>query len=239
MPTLSENQIGEWICRRLGSNVVGVELSQDHIDDAINDAKIWWQSFVGQAKSVVFTLTGGTEYLGSLIASDIDSVVDVNFEINGEIFANLFAWADVEIDPFTWVYDGHGGYSELIQYMQYREMAKQTISSDRTWEWDRSRQTLIISPRPDAGSKIMVTYLSKNVDVTYLQNEEMFVFRNYALSQAMKMLAMIRMKFSDKPSATGSFSMDGDAMYANGEALEKDMEERMMSLALPVGFFAE
>lgn len=237
----TEAQVKEWICRRLGRGVVAVELTDDQVDDAITEAKVWWQSWVGQCKSVLFTLTGSTEYAETLIASDIDSIVDVVFELSSQSFTNLFSWADVEINPYTWIYGGgdRGAYSTLVQYMQYREMAKQIASSDQDWDWDRAKRSMIITPQPDAGSRVLVTYISTTMVMDYLTNYEMRIFRTYALSQAMKVLAMIRMKFSGKPSATGEFSMDGDALWANAEAIEQDAEEKARQLQAPTGFFAE
>jgi len=235
----TEAQVKEWVCRRLGKGVVKVELTDDQVDDAINEAKEWWQMWVGQCKSVLFTLTGGTEYPEALIASDIDSIVDVVFEIESASFANLFSWADVEVNPYTWIYGGEGDYSTLVQYMQYREMAKQITSSDKDWDWDRAKRSLIITPTPDAGARVLVTYISTTMVVDYMTNYEMRIFRNYALAQAMRTLGMIRMKYAEKPSAMGGFSMDGDAVWANAEAMEADAEEKARQLQAPTGFFAE
>ena len=55
----------------------------------------------------------------------------------------------------------------------------------------------------------------------------------------MRTLATIRMKYGDKPSATGAFTMDGDAMWANAEAMEIQIEEKMRLMQQPVGFFIE
>ena len=236
----TEAQVKEWICRRLGKGVVNVELTGDQLNDAVRDAKEWWQMWVGQLKSVMLTLTSSTEYAEALIASDIDSVVDVVFEIESQSLTNLFSWADVEVNPYTWIYGGtSGGYSTLVQYMQYREMAKQIVSADKDWDWDRAQRKLIVSPQPEAGSRVLVTYISTEVDMDYIANYEMRIFRNYALAQAMKTLGVIRTKYAGKPSATGEFSMDGDTLWANAEALEAEMEEKARQLQAPVGFFAE
>jgi len=235
----SEVQVKEWICRRLGKGVVGVELKDDQVDDAVIEAKQWWQMWVGQAKSVLITMPGGTEVPEASIATDIDSVVDVVFEISGNSFADYFSWADVELNVYSWLGQGGGGYSELVQYMQYREMAKSLVAADNDWDWDRARRVLTVTPEQAAGKKIMVTYLSTEMDMAYVTNYEMDVFRKYALAQAMKTLAMIRMKYSGKPSATGEFSMDGDALWANAEAIEAEVEEKMRNLQEPVGFWAE
>jgi hypothetical protein len=219
--------------------VVDVELTPEQVDDAVEDAKRWWQMWVGQMKSVMYTLTGGTEYNASDIATDIDSIVDVVFEYSQVSFLDYFKWADVEINPYQYVWGGEGGYSALLQYIQYREMAKQIVSSERDWEWDRARRKLIVMPQPDTGVNVLVTYLSEDMEMSYLTNYELKIFMDYALSQAMKILATIRMKYAGKPSSTGEFSMDGDALYANGEALEKDTEEKARMLQAPTGLFAE
>jgi hypothetical protein len=81
-------------------------------------------------------------------------------------------------------------------------------------------------------------YLSTQVDLRYLSNAEYWLFREYAQVQAMKTLAMIRMKYSDKPSATGTFSMDGDSVWANAEAREMELVEKIRQLQSPIGFWA-
>jgi hypothetical protein len=195
---------------------------------------------VGQLKSTLLTLTSSTEYAEAGIASDIDSVVDVVFESSSDSLNNLFNWADVEVNPYTWVYSHNsGGYSGLVQYMQYRELAKEVVSAELDWDWDRAKRSLIIMPTPTAGSRVLVTYISTDVDLVYLTNYEMSIFRKYALAMAMKKLAIIRMKIADKPGAIGNFTMDGDAMWANAEAIEQDLEEKARQLQAPVGFIAD
>ena len=106
--------IREWIYRSLGKGVVNVELTSDQLDDVIDHAESWWQTWVGQSKAVLYTMTGGTEYDGTAIAADIDSIVDVTFEGAGADFTNLFAWADVEINPYTYTFSNGYDYSTLV-----------------------------------------------------------------------------------------------------------------------------
>jgi hypothetical protein len=111
------------------------------------------------------------------------------------------------------------------------------VSADLDWEWDRARRTLILMPPPLSGQRIGIVYLSTQVDMQRLTNYEQWIFKEYAQMQAMKTLAMIRMKYSEKPSATGSFGMDGDAMYANADAREQELTEKVRQLQSPVGFW--
>lgn len=234
-----EAQIKEWMQRKIGACVVNVEADEDQLDDGIEQAKGWWQMWVGERKVVVVPIVSGQyEYLGSDFATDIDSVVDVTFEASGSTLSNMFGWADVEINPYTTVFGGQGGYSEVLQYMQYREMSKEICSADRDWDWERATKSLTISRSSSTGTKMLVEYISKEMDLAYLTNYEMRQFRDYALAQTMKAVGNIRSKFQGKPSATGEFSMDGDIMWSNGDALEKEAEEKMRQLQEPIGFFA-
>lgn len=236
----TEPQILDYIRRRLGHPVVKVELSDDQLRDAIADAKRWWASWVGQLKSVTLTTTGSSVIEEATIGSDVDTVVDVifDFEAGGDL-TQLYAWANVEISPYTFVYGGGVDYSELLQYLQQREMAKRMVSADADWAWDEASRVLRLSPTMSAGRTIMVYYQSNDVEIGVLTNSEVDLVRKYALAQAMRTLATIRMKYSDRPSATGSFTMDGDAMWANAEAIQAEVEEKMRQVQRPVAFWLE
>jgi hypothetical protein len=240
----TDAELRTWIKRRLGDGVICVELTDEQLDIAIEDARMFSRAWVGQPKMVMLTLTQSTEYAEALIGPDVDCVCEVIFPVSDDL-TRLFSWADVEVNPYTWVYTGYGGYSALVQLMQYREFGKRIVSADLDWEWDRATRSLRISPQPSlwsmdgvAGRQVGVVYLSTQVDMTRLSNAEYWLFREYAQCQAMKTLAMIRTKYADKPSATGSFGMDGDGMYANAEAREQELVEKIRQLQSPIGFWA-
>ncbi len=233
----TDAELRTWIKRRLGHGVICVELTDEQLDIAIEDAKRFWAAWVGQPKMVYLTTTGSSEIAEATIGTDVDCVVEVTYPVSDDL-TRLFSWADVEVNPYTWVYQGYGGYSALVQLMQYREMGKRVVSADLDWEWDRAQRKIILMPPPDVGQRIGVVYLSTQVDATKFSNAEYWLFREYAQCQAMKTLAMIRTKYADKPSATGSFGMDGDGMYANAEAREQELVEKIRQLQSPVGFWA-
>lgn len=238
MLSRTKANVSSWIYEELGRGVVDVELTSEQVDRAIDAAMNWWQTFVGQCKATMLVLTGSNEYDVSLIGNDVDSIVEVVFEGYSDDIWNMFKWADVEVNLYDHAYSPHGGYSAVLQYMQYREMSRQIMSADRDWEWDRGRGKLILTPRPSAGTRASVVYISRSVELEYLTNYEFDIFRKYAKSQAMQTLGAIRRKYAGLPSATGEFTLDGDALYAEGRDLEKDMEEKAMQLEEPVGFFA-
>lgn len=212
----------------------------EQLEDAITESQEYWMQWVGRILSTDLDITAESrEYPAALIGTDVDSVVDVAFDAYDEGLRDVFGWADVEINPYQWVYGGRGGYSAINQYMMYREDARKITSSDRDWEWDRTRRVLIISPRYSDTRKVKVLYLSRCFDFAYLTTYEWLQFRKYALAQAMKILATIRMKFPEKPGAAGQFTMDGETMWANAEALEMQVEEKMRLMQRPVGIFTD
>lgn len=236
----ANNAIAEWIKRKLGCDVIGVELTDDQIDDAIADAREYWMQWVGRVRMVELSVSSTTrEYPAASLGSDVDSVVDVYFSINNSGWTDVYGWADVEVNPFQLTYEGRGGYSGFAQYMMYRDDARKLMSVDRDWEWDKSRRMLILSPRNADISTVMVAYLSRCFDYDYLNSYEWKLFKDYALMSAMKTLATIRMKFPEKVSATGTFTMDGDSMWANAEAMEMRIEEKMRLMQRPVGIFTD
>lgn len=225
-----------WILRKLGCDVQSVELSDDQLDDAITEAQEYWLMWVGMVRAIDLDIQPETlEYAASLLGPDVNSVVDVYFDTYDDGLWDIFAWADVEVNPFQWVYEGRGGYSGLVQYMQYREDARRIVSADKDWAWDKSRRVLIISPRFSQTRKVKVIYLSRCFDYEYLNTYEWKLFRDYALAKAMKTLANIRMKYPEKPGATGTFSMDGETLYANAETMELNTEEKMRQMQHPIG----
>lgn len=236
--SLAIAKLKAWISRKLGCDVIGLELTDEQLDDAITDAQEYWMQWVGNTKAVDLTITDEKrEYADTDIGTDVDSVVDVYFDTQGDSFNDVFGWADVQINPYQWVYSRQGGYSAINQFMMYREDANRIMSGDRDWEWDDSRKVLVISPRNSDTRTIKVVYISRCFDFTKMRTYEWNQFRRYALAQAMKTLSVIRTKYSDLPSATGTFSMDGETLWANAEAMEMSVEEKMSNLQRPTIIF--
>lgn len=247
---MNEAEIRGYIQRKLGECVVGVELTTDQIDDAISDAKLWFASYIGQVGYATLTLDGNNEYD---VIDGAETVVDVFFPSDGNTILDVFSWAGVKlgIDDIapgfggSQTYGGYGcgagrsrfnSYSGLVQYMQYLELAKYTVSADRDWEWDRSRRKLIVSPSFDAGVMIAYLYMTDSIDLSKLIQAEQKLVRDYAYAESLITLGNIRTKFSDLPSAQGSFTMNGDTMFANGQEMKADLDEKILRIREPVPF---
>jgi hypothetical protein len=232
-------KLKEYIKRKLGDGVVCVELTEEQLDDAIRDAEEFWMQWVGREKIVDFTFTGAVVYPADSIASDIDSITNVYFDVDDESLRDVFGWAGVEINPFQTVYQGRGGYASLVQLMQYRENAQRIVSADKDWGWNRANRTLEISPKLEGTRRVKILYQSRSFDYNYLATYEWHLFRDYALAKSMRTLGLIRMKYAELPSATGGFSMDGDSLWSNAEMMEMSIEDKMRNMQRPTGFWVE
>lgn len=231
---MDESQIAAYIRRKFGDCVVGVELTIDQIDDAIQDAKWWFASYIGQWDMTTFVTVGTqTEYD---VVSEAESVVEVIFPVQGDSLYQIWAWAGVPYNLADHFY--HLGeyllYSDLVSRIQYLELSKKVASADRDWEWDRARRKLIISPNPGSGYTVAYVYMVE-VDVTKLDQKESKLVRDYAYACAMETLGNIRTKFSDWPSAQGTFTMNGDTLLSNSETLKMNLDEKILTLREPIG----
>jgi hypothetical protein len=236
------SRLKDWIMRSLGCDTVSVELTDDQLNDCIDEAQNYWQMWVGNVKAVLVTVTANREYPAIAIAEDVGSVVDVIFDDISDGFRNLWGWAGVSIDPAQYLNgfgQGYGrnigynnGNSALTQYMMHLEDSQRIMSTDRDWQWDRPRRTLVVWPGTNS-SKMMVYYLSRCFDYAVLEPHEWTLFREYCLGKAMMKLGQIRMKYQDLPSATGDFTLDGESLYANAEAKLLQLEEKMRLMQRP------
>jgi hypothetical protein len=227
-------KLKDWILRKLGCDVVGVELTDEQLEDAIGDAQEFWMQMTGMLKSADLTVSeGDLEYPVALIGSDVDTVVDVYFDGYGDNIRDAFKWADVEVNPYQWTFGMSGGHFDIVQHRQYVEDAEKMLSADRDWMWDRTRRVLVLSPDYNSTRTVKVIYASRCFDFGFLTTYEWRYFREYALAQAMKTLSIIRTKFPEKVSATGSFSMDGETLWANAEAKEMQVVEQVRLMQRP------
>ena len=243
-PSQSEADIKRWTKRRFGFGVVDVELTDDSLDDAIDSAKRWFSSYVGQEAIALLTVppSGGEVD----VPDDVETVTEVVFENRNQNFINIFDWADVELSPIGYgAYYGSpsGSYSYLVQAQQYIEQGQKIISADRDWEWVRPTRKLRLFPTNETGgrgigNKAVIRYLRNTVDLAELYQYEYDLVRRYSYAEAMETLGYIRTKFASLPSASGEVTLNGDLLVSNAEGIKLALSEEIKLKRRPAGFFA-
>ena len=230
----------EYVKVRMGQGVVAVELTNGQIVLAIEDAKMWYCSYMSQLRSYVTVIPTNNQLI---MNEECDLVVDVVFENNQAI--DIFKWAGVEFNLYDPLNSGVAGggtsmYSDFVQNLQYWETGRRIFSSDNDWDYEEYYKRLRLYPTDNfrTGSHIAIVYQvgSEHLNVLKLRTKEFNLLRQYSFAQAMETLGWIRTKYSDLPSATGSMSMNGDTLLVNSETLKITLTEQIQKLREPIGF---
>jgi len=232
----TRGRIRDYIKRKFGHPTVHVELEDDQLQDAVEEALAWFAGLVGIVHTDSLTANGTGEY-------DVNDDVSIVTEVvptpsNLDSLVTPFAWADVELTPMAYGYriSGLGRYSELLQYMQYLEQAKRLVGADFDWEWDRAARKLRLSPAELVSGTVIYYYTPKSLSLDNLTPYEVRLIRQYAYAEAMEVLGQIRSKYSELPSSTGGVTLNGETLLANAEALRESLEEKAKMLRKPLGF---
>ena len=244
-----------WARRKLGEDGscgVKVELTDNQLTQALDDAKEWFSAFVGLHKEGTLSLIGDqTEYDLSSVSPAIEQVVKVWFPSRGtELdFRVLYpGFLDVHGIP----YDGgvmYGyGYPQttLIQTMQTLETNRKFLSTDLDWEFYYDNMTtpvtrlLRVMPPPyEAGTAVYLYRVDPSeIKLEHYSPRHLWFLREWALAEAKYTLGRIRGKYtSGLPAAGGDRTLDGDALIQEAREDKERLEEKILEQqgpALPV-----
>ena len=231
------NSILEYVKIRMGEGVVAVELTDGQIMLAIEDAKMWYCTYMSQLRSYV-TVIPATNQL--TMDEECDLVVDVIFENNQAI--DIFKWAGVEFNLYDPLHSSGNDslYSDYVQNLQYWETGRRIFSSDDDWDYEEYYKKLRFFPTNNyrSGSNVMIVYQvgAEYLDILKMRTKEYNLLRQYSYAQAMETLGWIRTKYSELPSATGSLNLNGDTLLVNSETLKITLSEQIQKIREPIGF---
>ena len=235
----SVQDIKDFITRRLGNGVVAVELTDDQLQDAVDSAAMMYHQMIGAYQFTTLTTTGAGEYQ---MPASCFVVCEVYFDAARSGLYESFDWAGVELGPMSFgMYGGYrdssgagGGYSYLVQAMNYRDQAKRILNVDEDWFWDRERRLLCLTGTRE-NQEIGVKYQTNILDWSALYPSEYHLFRQWALSEAMITLGQIRTKYGSLPSAQGDLSLNGDALKSEADGLQMNLMEKLKTIRPPMG----
>lgn len=241
------NTLRNWIFRRLGAPVLRVELHEDQIDDAIQDALTWFSDRAGIESAHKLTiLDGQPDYdLATIFGFSkeppvIQNVLDVAFEAPDTILRDDFGFF-YGIPFFGGLLAAGAGprirgqifaYSSLIQWLQYIEQAKRILSAERTWEYEEFSGILHIVPIPNLTVRAIV-FLKRKLTIEEFPklparyNE---LVKKRSLFGAMERLIAVRGKYDALPGAGRDYSLNADPLRAEADAIKEETEERMQSV---------
>ena len=235
----SVQDIKDYITRSLGGGVVAVELTDLQLQDAVDSAAMLYHQIIGDYNFSTIPVNGPGEYS---MSPSCTMVVEVYFDLNGSGLYDSFDWAGVELGPMSFgMYGGYrdssgagGGYSYLIQAMNYRDQAKRILGVEDDWFWDRERRLLCLTGCSSSTSRIGVRWQTNDINWSTLFPSEYHLFRRWALAEAMITLGQIRTKYGSLPSAQGDLSLNGDALKSEADGIKMNVMEQVKMIRPPM-----
>lgn len=242
------DDLAHWILRRLGAPLLKIELTEDHLNDAIAQGLRWYAAKKGFIKQFRLTYNNGqSEYP---LPDDVDTVTEVVFPLSTYDLTPLtspwgWAWPQENLGmPLSGVYGGFanaggntgGVVSTFYQVLQYSDTARRVMNGEL--EWRQEDRVLYILPRNQSSyyPAVIVYYTANTFNLIDLNQRDFDLVRRYALAKAKRDLGRIRSKYADYPTAQGSVGLDGATLIGEADAEEQQLEEEIGASAMPVGF---
>lgn len=250
---MTRAELRERLKRDLGYPYVKVELTNDHLDDAIDDALEKWEEWaIGNAvKEYYFTMplsAGQHEYVLPEYVTDVLGYKTDTWStgINTLFTIENFLYTQGYIDPQNFM--GGGGLIGYQIAMDYIETLERYMPEKYTFKYARKSRKLHVSPTPElkeirtqngedfnfAGFLLIrcMAYDGSFVDgwtYTDFENDsfEEGWIKKYALAKAKITLGGIRRKFAQFNSVGNTgISLDGPELVSEGkEEMDKLIEE--------------
>jgi hypothetical protein len=252
---LNKTQAMSWLKRQLGCGVVVLELTDDHVDDAFDNAVRWWISKKGIQRNAVCSISSSiSEYS---MPDDCDEVIDVSFPgIQLDAIAAVNPYVFIDVDQLPVAYQALTGipqtqfYSTYQQVIQHAETARRIVGAEFSWDYDKNTNYLRIYPDQHKSGTAIARYLSTTLvsddpvspattpinDFSNLRFRDRDIILRYAKSELKEMLGLIRGKFSEMPGAGGKVTLDGDTLRTEASSEKIDLNNELIGLSDPVPF---
>jgi hypothetical protein len=239
----SLNEIREWIKRKLGSPPFCLEINESQLDDAIEEAILWYNGKKGLKKFALLLIDPAVQEYD--VPDDCIEVIDVFFFHKRYLLKDDFgflwgipffgSWSPVALFQGR-IATFH--YSTFVQWLQYLEMGKRVLSFEKDWEFRKSDRKLILYGLGfSEGGYIAYEYLAR-IDENNLATMDPLdykLIRDYALACAKEVLGRVRSKWRDIPVVGGSTSLDGETLLSEAKEEKEKLEEKIMEYGYPTG----
>jgi hypothetical protein len=237
-PLMKEPELKKWIRRRLGAPILKIPLTEEHLDDAVREAKRWFAAKKGVERIVQFNLYAGqVEYD---VPPDCDAVYDISFQVSpldiSLIFApNIIADEKIPYNVFA-APSSVGLYSSFVQALQYTEMAKRVLNAEANWIFFQYRKKVLILPNPMGGGVAVMEYKSNVNTIEQLPERDHDLVKRFSLAWARRDLGEIFSRYDAFPTAQGSSRLNGPELKQQAQAEFEKLEQEIFDSAMPMPF---
>ena len=233
---MTDAQLQQWILRRLGAPFWKVELTADHLEDAIEQARRWFSAKKGVKRQMDMTFFSGIPQYK--LPDQVDIVLDVSFPVNPMDISLVFSPyilqdEKVPYDVFA-APSAAGIYSSYTQTVQYVEMAKRILNAEADWRQDD--RNLLIFPVPKNNGTMIMDYKAHDFTIEQLSERDHDLVKRFALACAKKDLARNRTKYAEFPGAQGMTTLDGQQLFQEADKEFELLEKEIFASAYPMGF---
>lgn len=241
-----------WARRKLGQDGtcgVKVELTDNQLVQALEDAKDWFNAFVGLHREGTLSLLGDqSEYDLSGITPRVDSVVKMWFPTVGtELdFRVLYpGFLDVHGIPYGGgsMWGSNYPQTTIVQTLQAIESGKKIMSAEMDWEFYKDNMTdphtrlIRVMPSPiDVGTAIYLYRVDPlDIKLEHYDSRHLWLLREWALAEAKYILGRIRGKFpGGLPAAGGDRQLDGESLLQEARDDKERLEVKVLDFQGPV-----
>lgn len=237
---MGDDELKQYILRRLRAAFHKVELTQDDLDDAIDQAKRWFSAKKGVKKYLeqVPFYSGQSQYDLDQIDNDIDTVLDVSFPVPVMDISLVFSPyilqdEKVPYDVFA-APSSMGLYSTYTQTIQYVQMAKRILNAEP--DWRQEGRALLIFPIPKTNGAMRVEYKSHTLTLDQLPERDHDLVKRYALAFAKRDVAQTRSKYAEFPGAQGMTTLNGAQLLQEAQQEMEALERELANSQMPIGY---
>ena len=234
---MNESALKAWILRRLGAPFLKVELTDDHLNDAIENARRWFSAKKGLKQRIILQMnTSQSDYD---LPDIVDTVTDVVFSVPAmdiSLVFSPFTLMDEKVPYDVFAAGGASGglYSSYTQTLQYVEMAKRILGAEL--DWRQEGRKLHIFPNPKNSAGMMIEFKASHFTIEQLNERDHDLVKRWALAWAKLDLGRVRSKYDSFPTAQGNATLDGERLLEEGNAAMEILEEEIALSGFPMGF---
>lgn len=233
---MNEEELSQWILRRLGAPLLKVELTECHINDAISDAKHWFSAKKGVKRQLIMPIQSGvSEYeLPEMVDTVLDCAPQVApMDISMVFSPYMLIDEKVPYDVFA-APSSAGVYSSFVQTLQYVETAKRVIGAE--FDWRQENKKLYVFPVPKTDCIVWMDFKTNVFTLEHLNERDHDLIKRYALARARLDLAEVRGKYSNYPGAQGSLVPNSGGVLESAKDDLAKLEDEIAQSGFPLGF---
>jgi hypothetical protein len=233
---MDDEQLKQWLLRRLGAPLWKVELTEDHLNDEVELAKRWFSAKKGVIRQLNMPLYTNVPVYE--LPTTVDIVTDVAFPGNPMDISLVFSpyilqGEKVPYDVFA-APSAAGIYSSYTQTVQYIEMAKRILNAEP--DWRQEGRLLHVFPMPKCGGFMIIDYKSHDFNIQHLSERDHDLVKRYALAKAKLDLATMRSKHGEYAGAQGATTFNWQQMEQQGNAEIEVLDKEIGQSGMPMLF---